>query len=129
MDVDHAALAVGGDDHETVAVLWFLVRELADAGAQGWLTVPPANEVGLLLWTAFVHPLIPAIDRAERPVRPDRAEVGPMGDLLGSGIDRRRLVGGPMRTPAPANLLGQQCVSRDIQYLNPRRWRDVVPGR
>lgn len=131
VDVDHTAAAVGGDDHETFVLAKFVIhqRELADAGAERGLPVASANEVGLLFRPSFIHPFIPAINGAERPVRPGRAEERTVGDLLGPGVDRRRLVLGPMRPPTPAHTPGQQLFTLGLQHQGPRRWRDVVPGR
>jgi len=84
VDVDHAAVAVGGDDHETFVLAEFVIhqRELTDAGAERGLPVSSANEVGLLSRPAFIHPFIPAINGAERPVRPGRAKERTMATTL-----------------------------------------------
>lgn len=79
MDVDHAALAIGGDDHETVVLAEFVIhqRELTDAAAERGLPVASANEVGV-----FTQPgPIAAID--ERLNYP-----GSLKDLGLSGISK-----------------------------------------
>ena len=50
MDVHHAAGAVGGDYHEAVVFIGFILggRVLADRCAQYWRPVPTADQVGLL---------------------------------------------------------------------------------
>ncbi|MCY1366332.1 hypothetical protein D9M69_532240 [compost metagenome] len=62
-------------------------------------------------------------------MRPDRAEKGAMRNLLSTGVDRRRLVLRPVRTPAPVHAPGHQVIALEAQQARLRCWRQVVPGR
>jgi len=112
VNVHHAAGAVGGDDHETVMLARRVlgIGILAYGSAQDRRPVLPANQVGLLLWSAFIHPLEPVVDGDDCSVRPDRAEKWAVGDFLHPGVDRRRPVLRPVWPPSPAHHVGMQRI-------------------
>lgn len=129
MDVDHAAGAVGGDNHEAVMLAWLmlLIRVLADGGAQYRRLIPAPDQVGLLLRSTFVDPLKPIVDRDYCAVWPDCVKEWAVGDFLHSGIDRRRVIPGPVRAPPPADHVGVQELAFLVEKGELSGRRGVVP--
>ncbi|MCY1453186.1 hypothetical protein D3C76_1537880 [compost metagenome] len=109
MAIDHAALAVGGDDHEAFVVGRFpgVAGEMANGRAQAGLPVTPLNEVGLFAVVAFVDPLIPAIHRADGSVWSDHSKEGAACHFLDRRTDPVLVIAHPpVRPPTP---LHQAC--------------------
>ena len=92
MDIQHATLGVGGDDHEPIvfANLAAGVGELADGGEEHRLAAAQADEVGLLVLRIglVLHPFIPAVSCDQRAVRPYLLEELAARHRLGAGVDR-----------------------------------------
>ncbi len=93
MDILHAALGVGGDDHEPIVLanLGAGGRELADGGEEHSLAAAQADEVGLLVLRIglVLHPFIPAVSGDQRAVRPYLPEELPLAT-----VSARALLGG-----------------------------------
>ena len=128
MNIRHAANAIGGNDHEAVMLAWTMlgVRVLADRGAQDRRPVFTADQVRLLLRSAFINPFEPVVDRDDCPVWPDRFEERSVGDFLYPGIDRWGTVLGPMRPPSPANHVGPEKLTFLVEEGELSGWRRVV---
>lgn len=116
MKVDHAALGVGGD-HKTVMLALAFIRpwQLSDRRAENGRAIAVADQVGLPLRAAFVHPLEPVVDRAYRPVWPDLPEERPVGDLFDPGIDGGDVPSCPVRPPSPAHGVDVQRVCDNVE--------------
>ena len=108
MDIDHSALTVCGDDHESITIARFFLGKLPNSRTQDWRPIPATDEIGLFLRPALIHPLEPVIYWSDCSVRSGRSEERAVGNFLGSGIDRRRLVGCPVRTHPPSDQVGSQ---------------------
>jgi hypothetical protein len=70
MDIDHAAGAVSGNDHEAVmlARAVFLIRVLVNGSTKSRRLVTVPGQIRPLLRPVFVDPLEPVVDRDDRPV-------------------------------------------------------------
>lgn len=91
MNIDHAALAVGGNEDKTIV----LARLTADGWAQAESCaenrriVSTADQVELLLRSDLIDLLKPVVDRHYGAVRPDGPVKGAAGDFLAPGIGWR----------------------------------------
>ena len=113
MDVHHATLTVGCDDHKAVMFTGNIFGRviLADGDAQDRRPVSTPNQVRLLLWRAFVHPLKPIVDGNDCTVRPDGAEEWAMSDFFNPGVDRSSAILSSMRSPSPTHHIGVEEVT------------------
>src|SRR5688572_20032275 len=110
MDIEHAADSIGGDDHETVVIPSRRCgcRKLSDGSAENRFVIRATNQPRLSCFIFAVDPFKPVVHGHNQAMSPDRPEERTMGDFLYPGIDRWWAILGPVRAPAPAQIVGMQ---------------------
>nr|WP_241494475.1 hypothetical protein [Pseudomonas fuscovaginae] len=110
MNVDHALVAGGSDDHEAVALVGRKSRmHLGQCREEHRRLVLEPNEVRLFLLrvVGIFDPFVPTVCHHQRsPIRPELLEELAGGDGLDSGVDRVRAFAlGPEGRPAPVHRI------------------------
>src|SRR5450830_984980 len=131
VDVHHALIAGGSDDHKSVAVVEIQARmSLGECAKEHGLLTLKANEIGLLSSriVRVFDPLIPPFTRHQgSAIRPKLLEEPSRGDRLYACVNRvRALALGPKRRPSPFDCIDMRAIFCGVQQLHRCRRSDVV---
>lgn len=107
VNIEQAAQAVSGDDDEPVVLLGATpVPKTGRYRRRRPEPDPPDESTRAVGIFPAINPLKPIVDRHDQPLPPDRPEERAVGDFLHPSVDRWGTIPGPMRPPAPAQIVG-----------------------